>query len=221
MRILILGATGPTGVLLARESLAVFESASIILYVRTPAKLPADLSAHPHVVVIEGQLDDDAHLSQAMEGVDVVLSALGPKQFTHPAGNPLAASYTQIIDVMQKHGVERIILLGTASMEAPEDKFNLAYSLMVSLKSVSISMRNAYTDVRKIAAVMQASTVDWTIVRVPILNNDASRDVVAGYIGDGKTKSVVYLSRAGFAAFVVAEIEKKQWRRKLPLLVTH
>ncbi|KAJ6575512.1 NADH(P)-binding-domain-containing protein [Mycena sp. CBHHK59/15] len=217
MRLLILGATGPTGILLVREALAAFE-ATLILYVRSPAKIPDDLSSNPQTIVIQGQLDDLDGLSKAMEGVDVVLSALGPSQFSQPSGTPLAHAYERIIETMQRHQVDRLIALGTASIGAPEDKFNLTYSLMV--KSVSISMRNAYKDILAIAAVIQASNLDWTIVRVPILSNDTSRDVIVGYIGDGKTKNTVTLSRLGFAAFVVEEVTKKQWHRKLPLLVS-
>lgn len=35
-RILVLGSTGPTGVLLAREALVAFEGVVVVLYVRTP-----------------------------------------------------------------------------------------------------------------------------------------------------------------------------------------
>ncbi|KAJ7693680.1 hypothetical protein B0H17DRAFT_1159440 [Mycena rosella] len=199
MRVLVLGSTGPTGILVVREALAVFDGSTIVLYVRTPDKIPEDLRTHPGCIVVQGQLEDTDSLSKAMEGVDLVLSALGPSQFSQPP-------------------VKRLIALGTASIEAKEDKFNLAYSLMV--KSVAISMRNAYKDIRALGAVIQESDLDWTIVRVPVLSNDMSREVLAGYIGDGKTKNHVSLTRIGFAAFVVDEINKKQWNRKLPLLVS-
>jgi hypothetical protein len=58
--------------------------------------------------------------------------------------------------------------------------------------------------------------LDWTIVRVPILRDSESSDVVAGYIGDGKTSTT--LTRLGFAVFVVGEIEKDEWVKKAPLI---
>jgi len=219
MRILILGSTGPTGILLVREALATFDESAIVLYVRTPEKLPEDLKQNPNCIIIQGQLDNDDALSKALEGVDVVLSALGPAQFTHPPGTPLAHAYERIIRLMKVHKVNRLLALGTASIEDPSDHFNITYYSMV--KSVSISMRNAYKDIRAIAAVIQASELEhWTIVRVPILSNDTARETIVGYIGDGKTKHHVKLNRVGFAAFVVEEISKKQWDRKVPLLVS-
>ncbi|KAJ7139744.1 NAD(P)-binding protein [Mycena epipterygia] len=219
MRILIFGSTGPTGVLLVREALAAFDGCSLVLYVRSPDKLPDDLRNNSRCVILEGQLDDVDGLSKAMEGVDIVLSALGPSQFSQPPGTPLAHSYRRIIDTMKAHNVNRLIALGTASIEDKADKFNFAYAAMV--KSVSISMRNAYKDIRAIGAVIQASELEhWTIVRVPVLSNDLSREVIAGYIGDGKTKNHISLTRIGFAAFVIEEISQKQWDCKAPLLVT-
>ncbi|KAJ7456620.1 NAD-binding protein [Mycena latifolia] len=200
MRFLIFGSTGPTGLLVVREVLTAFEGCVVVLYVRSPDKIPEDLSTNPSCIIVQGQLDDMDSLSKAMEGADIVLSALGPSQFSQPP-------------------VNRLIALGTASVEAKEDKFNLAYSLMV--KSVSVSMRNAYKDIRAIAAVIQASELEsYTIVRVPVLSNNPSREVIAGYIGDGKTNNHLSLTRVGFAAFVVDEIRKKEWDRKLPLLVS-
>ncbi|KAF7339986.1 FAD/NAD P-binding domain-containing protein [Mycena venus] len=219
MRILIFGSTGPTGILLVREALTSFEDSALVLYVRTPEKLPEDLRQNPKCVVLQGQLENEDALSKALEGVDLVLSALGPAQFTHPAGTPLAHAYERIIRLMKVYHVNRLLALGTASIEDPSDHFNLAYYSMV--KSVSVSMRNAYKDIRAIGAVIQASELEhWTIIRVPILSNNTSREVIAGYIGDGKIKNHISLNRIGFAAFVIDEISKNQWDRKVPLLVS-
>ncbi|KAJ6604264.1 hypothetical protein DFH09DRAFT_303507 [Mycena vulgaris] len=153
MRFLILGATGPTGILLVREVLAAFEGSDVVLYVRTPDKIPEDLRTNQSCITVQGQLDDMDSISKAMEGVNLVLSALGPSQFSQP---PVSC----IQRVLFK--VTRLIALGTASIDAKEDKFNLAYSLMV--KSVAVSMRNAYKDIRAIGDVIQASELEnWTI----------------------------------------------------------
>ncbi|KAJ6501682.1 NAD-P-binding protein [Mycena vitilis] len=212
MRLLIFGSTGPTGILLVREALTVFDGATIVLYVRTPEKLPEDIGRNPKCSIIKGQLEDDDALSQAMQGVNIVLSALGPN-------TPLARAYERIIRLMKVHQVDRLLALGTASIEDEADRFNLAYYTMV--KSVSLSMRNAYKDIRAIGAVIRASELQhWTIIRVPVLSNNTSKEVIAGYIGDGKTKNHMMLNRIGFAAFVIEEVGKKRWDRKCPLLVS-
>ncbi|KAJ7058029.1 NAD(P)-binding protein [Mycena amicta] len=212
MKLLVLGATGPTGVLLVREALAVYPEASLVLYVRSPEKLPEDLRTHASCTVLKGQLEDEEALGKALVGVDI----LSIKPLT---GTPLAHAYEGIIKLMKVHGVNRLLALGTVSMVDKADRFNLVYYGMVT--SVSISMRHAYKDILAIADVIRSSGLEhYTIVRVPILSNKESRAVIAGYIGDGKTKNHTMLNRAGFAAFVVAEIEKKEWDLKVPILVT-
>ncbi|KAF7367222.1 hypothetical protein MSAN_00784000 [Mycena sanguinolenta] len=219
MRILIFGSTGPSGLLLVREALGTYDQSTIVLYARSPEKLPDDLKQNLNCIIIEGQLDDEDALAKALEGVDIVLSALGPAQFSHGSDTPLAHAYERIIRLMKRAGVNRLLALGTVSIEDPSDRFNLSFYSLV--KGASISMRNAYKDIRAIGAVIRASNLEhWTIVRVPVLSNNTSKQVIAGYIGDGKTKNHVFLNRIGFAAFVIEEISKKEWDRKAPVLVS-
>jgi len=219
IRILILGATGPTGILLIRQALQKYKSCSLILYARSPQKIPDDLANNPSIVIVQGELQDTDKLAEAMEGVEVVLSALGPSVKRgpfHPSDTPIALAYLYIIDLMLQHGVKRLICLGTASIEDPQDKSNLAFSIIV--KTVKTLARNAYNDVVAIGDVVRTSgaDLDWTIVRVPFLRDGDSSNVVAGYVGDGKTSTS--LTRLGFAVFVVGEIENREWVQKAPLL---
>jgi nucleoside-diphosphate-sugar epimerase len=219
MRILILGATGPSGVLLIRQALQKYESCTIVLYVRSPEKIPGDLANNPSVIIIEGQLGDTEKLTKAMEGVEVVLSALGPSVTRgpfHPSDTPLAHAYSHIIDIMHQQGVKRLICLGTTAIKDPADKFNLAFSILI--KGVSTLARNAFNDVVAIGETVRTAgaDLDWTIVRVPLLRDSESSNVAAGYVGDGKTCTL--LTRLGFAVFVVGEIEKREWVKKAPLI---
>ncbi|KAG6812061.1 hypothetical protein H0H92_004592 [Tricholoma furcatifolium] len=221
MHVLILGATGATGILLSRRVLEAIDSSTLVLYVRSVEKVPDDLKSHPSVTVLQGQLTDRDALANAMGGVDVVLSALGPIVKNgpfHPRNTPLAHAYITIIDLMHQQGIKRLICLGTASIKDPADKFDLAFAILVN--GVAIGARTAYNDVVAIGENVRTYGVDlnWTIVRVPLLTNQVSENVIAGYIGDGRTNT--WLSRAGFAAFVVDQIEKADWIQKAPLICT-
>lgn len=219
MRILILGATGPTGILLIRQALQTYQSCTIVLYIRSPEKVPDDLKANSSLTIIQGQLNDKDSLSKAMEGVAVVLSALGPsvkKGPFHPSNTPLAHAYITVIEVMHEQNVKRLICLGTTSITDPADKFSLAFSVLVN--GVATLARNAYNDVVGIGKNVRTlgADLDWTIVRVPILTEKETKEVIAGYVGDGKTNT--FLSRVGFANFVIDEIEKNDWVKKAPLI---
>lgn len=219
MRILILGATGAIGILLIRRALKVLESCEIVLYVRSPEKIPHDLRSNPCITIIQGQLTDRQALAQAFDDVHIVLSALGPsvKQGPfHPTNTPLANAYLSVIDIMRQKGIKRLICLGTASIKDPADRFSLPFSILVS--GVAIGARTAYKDVVAIGENVRThgGDLEWTIVRVPLLTNQESEEVITGYVGDGRTNT--WLSRAGYAAFVIDEIGKRNWVKKAPLI---
>ncbi|KAJ2919277.1 hypothetical protein MD484_g1102, partial [Candolleomyces efflorescens] len=214
-RLLILGATGACGIQLIRETLQTYKQCTIIVYARSPEKLPEDLSSNEAIITIQGQLTDQDALGKALEGVDVVLSALGPGAM-HPAGTPLAKGYQDLLLLMKKHGVKRLILLGTASIKDPNDKFSWTFTALI--KGVATLAPNAYADIVAIGETVKTNGdgIDWTIVRVPFLTNKDSTTVVAGYTGDGKVG--VRLARKAFAAFVLGEVEKREWVGKRPLI---
>lgn len=76
MRVLVLGATGAIGILTCRECLVAGHT--LVIFARSPEKLPEDVSNHLNVVIIKGGFDDEDSLAKAMEGVHAVISSLGP-----------------------------------------------------------------------------------------------------------------------------------------------
>ena len=251
MRVLIIGATGGVGTYSSSLSVVSIdlnpisglqlidymlrESHTVVIYARTPSKLPESITSNPSVKVVKGELGDREALKGALTGVDAVLSALGPsvkKGPLHPSGTPLAKAYVLILEVMKEVNVKRLILLGTASMKDPNDKFNLEFWVLVN--GVAAFAHNAYkVNINDISSILLTASQDvvaigetvradhdilWTIVRVPILTDKDEDRFVAGYVGDKKTKA--WLPRKGFAAFVAQELKSNEWVQKQPLLST-
>ncbi|KAF7348489.1 hypothetical protein MVEN_01366300 [Mycena venus] len=222
MRLLIFGATGSMGVLIAREYLWVYRSCTLVLYVRNRAKLPQDLVEDRNVIIIEGELDDMDNLSKAMEGVDAVITALGPtgrKGPFYPSGTPIASAYIRIMVTMKGHGVRRLIALTTPSVRDPEDHFSLP--LVFLRKTFATIAPNAVKDIVAIGRVIrtQQEELDWTIFRLALHSSDSDPEncqVVAGYMGDGKTNAVS--SRVGAATFIIQELDRREWIWKSPIL---
>ena len=222
MHVLILGATSATGILLVQELLTAGHT--IVIYARSPNKLPEDLKSNPTVTVVEGQINDREGVDKAVIGVDAVVSALGPpsgsfsSMFNYPHDAPIAQAYKLIIDAMKRHGVKRLIALCTPSWKDPNDKFSLLYWLMVC--GVFLTARGCYQEMVAIGdtvtGIGKDLDLEWTLARVPMLTYSATKEVTAGYVGDGKI--AVTLSRTAFAAWVVQELEVGQWKWKSPSL---
>ncbi|KAF8594703.1 NAD-binding protein [Ceratobasidium sp. AG-I] len=221
MRVLILGGTGPTGLLLIRKALAAGHT--ITAYARNPSKLPEDISSHKSVTVVKGELTDEASLRHAIRDVETILSVLGPNSFSfHIPGTtpdtPLANAYSLIVRLMKEPGVtcKRIILLGTLSIPDPADKRSLAtWSLIQAIKLIAYA---AYWDIVSIGETFkkEGEGIEWTIVRVPMLTDAESEETVAGYVGDEKMG--LSLSRIGYAAFCTNELTRREWVGKAPAL---
>ncbi|TDL21590.1 NAD-P-binding protein [Rickenella mellea] len=216
MHVLVLGGTGPVGILLIQELLAA--SHTVVVYARSPGKLPEGITTNPNVTIVKGDLMDREALGRALEGVHAVVSALGPavgKGPLHPSGTPIAKGYAVLVELMEKHNIKRLIALGTASMKDEHDKFDLQFWVLVN--GVATFAHSAYKDVVAIGeTIRRSSALIYTIARVPILTNSKKKECVAGYVGDGKTKP--WLTRSAFASFVVEELGRNDWIQKAPLL---
>ena len=217
MRIVILGGTGPSGILLVEEALAAKHV--IVVYARNPQKLPAHLKKHPDITIIKGELEDPKTLDTALSSAGAVLSALGPS-FGNPSGTPIARGYSAVLEAMRRQGVKRLIALGTPSIKDEQnDKFSVVYWGMVT--AVTYGAGSAYRDIVAVGEVIRAcEDIDWTIVRVPVLKNERNRNVRAGYIGDDGAGAGYTLARLGFAVFVLQELEKGEWIKQAPLITS-
>jgi hypothetical protein len=77
--------------------------------------------------------------------------------------------------------------------------------------------RNAYKDVVALGErIREEQDIQWTLARVPILTSTDALTYQAGYIGDGKTRTL--LSRKAYAAFVVHELSENAWLKKSPMI---
>lgn len=110
MKVLIIGATGECGIQLIRCS--VTSGHTVIVFARSPQKLPPDVSSHPSITVIKGELQDEEKFKSALTAgpgdgqlVDAVMSALGPV-FGQPKGAPIATALKEVlIPAMKEVGV--------------------------------------------------------------------------------------------------------------------
>ncbi|KAJ3511413.1 hypothetical protein NLJ89_g4117 [Agrocybe chaxingu] len=132
MRLLILGATGPCGIALIRKALAVHPDYTIVVYARNPQKLPNDIQNNASVTIIQGTLDELDKLEQALEGVDAVISALGPIPF-QTTGTPIADFYGRFIDLLYKHNIKRFMPLATPSHRDEHDGKQWKFTTLVTV----------------------------------------------------------------------------------------
>jgi putative NADH-flavin reductase len=208
IKITIFGATGGTGKQLVEQALeAEYE---VVAYARNPSKLNI---THEHLTVVQGELSDQALIENAIKGTDAVLSTLGPRGGSK--NKPITQGMQNIIAAMKKQRVRRLIITSTLSAKDSNDKPNLRTKAMVNL--VKTTMHGAYEDIVSAAETVRNSDLDWTIVRLTMLNNDPkSGTVKAGYVGDGKVGT--WISRADIADFMLKQVENTEYLHQAPAI---
>ncbi len=208
MKIIVFGASGNTGRQLVEQALeAGYE---VVAYVRNPSKLNI---SNEHLTVIQGELSDAALIESAIKGTSAVLSALGPRGGSK--NKPLTHGMQNIIAAMKNQGVRRLIMTSTLSAKDSKDKPDFRTKAMVNL--VKTTMHAAYEDIVSVAETVRASDLDWTIVRLAILNNKPkSGKVKVGYVGTGEVKTQI--RRADIADFMLKQIEDTKYLREAPAI---
>ncbi|MGD0644195.1 MAG: SDR family oxidoreductase [Candidatus Bathyarchaeia archaeon] len=208
IKITVFGATGGTGKQLVEQALAA--GYEVIAYARDPSKLNI---THERLTVVQGELTDQTLIENAIQGTEAVLSTLDPRGGSK--NKPITQGIQNIIAAMKKQGVRRLIVTSTLSAKDPNDKPTLRTKAMVSL--VKTTMRGAYEDIVSAAETVRSSNLDWTIVRLTMLNNDSkSGTVKVGYVGDGKVGT--WISRADIADFMLKQVGQMKYVQQAPAI---
>jgi putative NADH-flavin reductase len=164
--------------------------------------------------VIRGELSDRDAIDRAVSGADAVLSALGPRRAAK--GMPVTEGTRNIIAAMKSHGVRRLIITSTASAKDPHDEPDLKYRLLVGM--VKLFIHPAYEEIISTADVVrQSSDLDWTMVRLSLLNNGPRTGRVrVGY--KGRREVGLRIARADIADFMLKQVDDSRYLRQAPLI---
>ncbi|HET6495545.1 MAG TPA: NAD(P)H-binding protein [Thermoleophilia bacterium] len=208
MRIAVFGATGLTGRLIVTRALA--DGHEVTAFARDPRKLD-DLRGE-RLSAVAGELSDVRGVGRAIAGADAVISALGPD--SKARGIELSEGMRAIVAAMEGHGVKRLVVLSTASLKDPEDRFDLIYCLLVT--AIRLVFRGAYGEIVRIGAVVRSSRTDWTLVRIGLLNDKAPAPVRTGRYGRGEVGLGV--PRASLARFMVELASSAKYVRESPAI---
>ena len=207
MKIVVFGASGGMGIKVVEQAL---DAKHIVTaFLRTPSKIAIQ---HPNLTLFQGDVMNAVAVENAIAGQEVVISVLHTTRPPVPGMMEIAAK--NIISAMQKHGVRRIISTTGAAVPQPEDQPKVGDRLINVL--ISIFDKNFVVDSSANVRVIQASDLDWTIVRFPRLTDGAHTGKYrVAYLGKG---SGTQITRADGADFVVKELTEKKWLRKAPVV---
>ena len=205
MKIVVFGASRGVGLQVVKQALEMGHS--MTAFVRSPEKFSV---THTNLTIFKGDSMDAVAVAEAIAGQDAVVSTLAPTR--PPVPNLMETSAKNIVAGMQKHGVRRLVSTTGAGVRQPEDEPKFVDRLIVFL--LNLLAKDVALDSAENVRVIQASDLDWTIVRFPrLMDGEHTRTYRVGYVSK---ESSTQLSRADAADFVLRELVEKKWLRRLP-----
>jgi uncharacterized protein YbjT (DUF2867 family) len=211
LNVTVFGATGAIGSLTVDELLA--DGHTVTAYARNASKIPANWGGRVRVVL--GELSDADAIDRAVEGGDVVVSALGPSMDKKATGLPLVDGTGHILEAMQRHGVRRYIGHGTPSVQDPREKKTFQTRLVGFMGRTFL--RRAYDELLGMTDLIRRSGVDWTIVRFTAPQDTPKKEQLrVGFFGHDKIGFPV--GRADIAAFTAAQVDSPTYIRRAPAI---
>lgn len=206
MKVLVLGATGGTGRLIVRDAVAKGHSA--VALVRSKAR--ADL---PEAQLIEGDARDEIVLERALDGCDVVVSALGTGMGFRKV-TLLAEATRALILAMTRSGVPRLVCISALGVGDSRGHGGFVFDRLFQ----PLLLSQAYKDKGHQEAAIRASSLDWVIVRPGMLTNDPARGSFRAIVDLAGVKGGK-IARADVARFVVEQLVTNIWLKQTPLLL--
>ncbi|TAL33211.1 MAG: NAD-dependent epimerase/dehydratase family protein [Spirochaetes bacterium] len=226
MIIAVFGSTGTTGRELITQALE--RGHHIRAFARTPGKL-SDLR-HEGLEIIPGELSDRESIVRTIINTDAVISLLGPRD--NSRDRSLSNGMQFIVDAMTRAGNRRIVSISTASVRDDQDQFDMPYFLLVGI--VKHAFNHAYGEIIAMSDIIRSSGLDWTLVRVGLLNNEQMKQIKVGYHGKrsimipifrsirtgfyGHHQVGIQVSRVSVAKFILDQITSKKYLRQAPAI---
>jgi len=160
MKLVVLGATGGTGLEIVRQ--AIEHGHSVTAFVRSPERLKPFRN---RIVIEQGDLLNSVELEQVIKGHDAVLSGFGPRvPQSKPDADLLQRFAVALTSSMSRAGVSRVVVESVAFL------FRDAIVPPAYLLG-RLFFPDTVADAAAMESIFAKSELDWTMVRPPQLTD--------------------------------------------------
>ena len=199
MKVLVLGAAGPTGRLVVEQARAAGHE--VTAFVRREGG--ADFGG---ARVVVGDATRAGSLDATVPGHDAVVSTLGVR--SPPPRGLQECAMRALVPAMERAGTRRLIVMSALGVG---DTRQFAPALPRVL--YALLLRSIFADKAAGEAIVAASGLDWTIVHPPLLTNAApSGRYTAAEMP--RLSGFPKISRADVAHFMVRTLPSGEWSRR-------
>ena len=196
MKVLVIGAAGRTGRVVVEQAVAAGHEVTALV------RHTGDYKG-PGVRVVEGDATDRTAIDAAVLGQDAVLDTVGGKT-PYKATTLESSVASAVISSMQRHGVRRLVV--TSMIGEGDSEANTPIYDRLLLTSF---LRGADKDKAAMESTVEASGLDWVILRPAVLSDDPAKGDVRVF--DAATGEKAHkITRFDLASFMVAQLSSDE-----------
>jgi len=215
MKILILGATGRTGRLIVEEALKQGYDLNVLVRDKNKASFSSK-----SIKVYQGTPTRRADLAAAMQGCDLIISALGivrasdaPWSKLITAKNFISESIKNVIAEADQQNVKRLITV--SAWGVGETKKEIPFWLRWLINYTNLGP--VYEEHEKEEKLLANSDLNWTAVR-PVALNDSEKTKTLKVSFNNFPKPSLQISRQSVAKFIVNIAKSDKYDMKSPTI---
>jgi putative NADH-flavin reductase len=160
LRLVVLGATGGTGLELVKQTLG--RGHLVTSFVRSPERLK---DFRDHINVSQGDLLSSASLQEVIQGHDAVLSGFGPRAPRLEADSNLLERFARALTAAMPPAVVRRVVVESVAFLFKNSIFPPAYLLG------RLFLPRTVADASAMERIFANTELDWTMVRPPELTD--------------------------------------------------
>jgi len=203
-KIAVIGGTGKAGRYLLQQ--LVSEGFKVRALTRNPGKVEET----ELVEKVTGDVTVYESVYNLVDGCDAVISTLGQTKGENPVFSMAAKN---IVRAMEALKIKRYIVLTGLTLDVQSD--NKGFRTRMKSLVMKLLFRSIILDKQQEYKILQDSTLDWTIVRVPFIELTDNHKDTGTSLDDCKGSGI---SSTDLAKFLVSQIEDKRFLRKAPFI---
>ncbi len=202
MKIVIFGASGRTGILTVYQALE--KGHQVTAFARKSSSVTIQ---HKNLKVVQGDILEYDKVKQAVEGKDVIISALGVE--SRKPTTVLSEGTQNILRAMGEYKVNRFICMSSAGILGNDAGFLFGKII------ISLFLKQVFLDKVRQMKIITATNFEWVIVRPAGLTDAPKTGKYKISMGPPLSRRI---PRADVADFMLKLMTDKQYDRQMPAI---
>ena len=198
--VVVFGATGRTGKYIVQYALEAGHQ--VTAFDHHADKLTFN---NPNLHIAVGDVYNREQVEKAIEGKDVVISALGTTKIDGDAVNLMSDAMKLFSEIMKEKGIKRVLAIGGLAVLQLNETMQL-----IDKPDYPAEYKNVGLGHNKVYKVFLETELDWTFVCCPNID-DHPRGGKYNLNKDYPAPGVFQISTGNLADFIVKEMEANQF----------